>query len=38
MDIVIGITGATGSIYAVKLLEVLKDKDINTQTITNQIT
>ncbi len=29
MEIVVGITGATGSIYAVRLLEALKEKNIN---------
>lgn len=34
MDIVVGVTGATGSIYAVRLLEVLKkNKDVNTHLI-----
>ena len=29
MEIVVGITGATGSIYAVRLLEALKEKNVN---------
>jgi len=37
MDLVIGVTGATGIIYAVKLLEVLKNnKDVNTHLIISE--
>ncbi len=36
MEIVIGITGATGTIYAVKLLEALKDIEINTHLIMSE--
>ena len=36
MEIVIGITGATGTIYAVKLLQALYNKDINIHLIMSQ--
>lgn len=37
MEIVVGVTGATGIIYAVRLLEVLKEnKDINTHLIMSE--
>lgn len=37
MEIVIGVTGATGIIYAVKLLEALKDnKIVNTYPIISE--
>ena len=37
MELIIGVTGATGTIYAVKLLETLKDnKDVKTNLIMSQ--
>jgi 4-hydroxy-3-polyprenylbenzoate decarboxylase len=36
VEFVIGITGATGTIYAVKLLEALKDIEINTHLIMSE--
>lgn len=37
MELIVGVTGATGTIYAVKLLEVLKEKsEINTHLIMSE--
>ncbi|MDT3425584.1 4-hydroxy-3-polyprenylbenzoate decarboxylase [Paenibacillus forsythiae] len=33
MDIVVGISGATGTVYAVKLLEMLREQGVNTHVI-----